>query len=866
MGRRCCPAAHSARSELRAVARLREEARRVRATARQLAGNFGRLALCLALSLALVIPAGAQNANPPPAQKSKMFVEADQLVYNKDKNTVAAEGNARAYYEGRILQADRIVYDRNSGRVYAEGHAKLTEPDGTILHGARFDLTKDFANGFIESLRAETASKTYVSAPHTEIIQGNTEVYQKGTYTACAVCADDPSKPPLWRVRAKRIVHKKDEKMIYYTDAWLEFVGIPVMWVPFFSSPDPSVKRKSGVLSPKYLDMTYAGPGVAVPIFWAMAPNYDLTFTPAYFLKEGFFGTLEWRHRLANGEYFIRGNGIFQEQPNLFPSSPYGPGGRVLRGNFESGGEFKINDFWKYGWDFTLLTDKWFLSDYNVANKTVSSNYLSEAISTAYLTGQGDQGYFDLRGYHFEGLTANDIQAQQPNAIPVLDYNKMFNVDPAKTNGVGGNVTLDFNLTNLSAGLANYQAVGAQDLDKAYGLYNVCPSYTPGTTTGSCLLRGIGGDYSRVTADVSWQRQYVDPVGEVWTPFAFARVNGQWLDLNTTNADVFTSASGASIIPNAAQTNFVTSGTNGYVVPGAGLEYRYPILANTDAGSLVVEPIGQLIARPNNLIGADTLVNLDSQSLVFDTTNLFTWDKYSGYDRFETGTRANYGGEATFNFKNGGYINVTAGQSVQVAGTNSYASPDAANVGLSSGLDTPWSNYVASLTFVPGPLISFTTQEQFDQATLQPVRLDAVTSVNLGSWTGSAQFADYKSQPVLGYYVRRQGLALSSKYQINANYFVQGNVTFDMSRQFYPPSLIGYNNPGPFAIAAVGAEAGYQNDCTTVTASYTSVYQDNGYGTFVHNQTLLFEIQLRTLGDASFKQASYNGGSLDGIK
>ncbi len=878
MGRRSCPTdeGRCARSEFRAAALgLRRERRRgPRATMR---AHLARLCACAIICVWFCAgaagPAAAQTTGQqllpipkPGEQPGKMFVEADQLVYNRDKNTVSAEGNARIYYKGRVLEADRITYDRNSGRVYAEGHAKLTEPNGTVLRGDRFDLTKDFADGFIESLRADTADKSYFSAPRAELTGSNTEVYEKGTYTACAVCADNPLKPPLWRVRAKRIVHKTDEKMIYYTDAWLEFLGVPVAFVPVFSAPDPSVRRKSGILTPQLVDLSTAGWGVSVPIFWAMAPNYDFTFTPIYFTQQGFFGEAEWRQRLANGAYFVRAAGIFQQQPDAFLPSPYGAGGQVLRGELESAGEFKINDFWKYGWDFTLLTDKWFLSDYSVANQSVSSNYYSEAISTLYLTGQGDSGYFDLRGYHFEGLTAHDLQSQQPNVLPVLDYNKTIGIDPAQTAGVGGDVQLDFNFTNLTAVAASYQATGAPEFDQAYGLYNVCTNYTPGTTAGNCLLRGIGGDYTRTTVDLSWQRKYVDPIGELWTPFAFARVNGQWLDLNTTDSFTFSSPSGTSTISNASQTNFISSGANGYVMPGVGLEYRYPILANTPLGSMVFEPIGQIIARPNQLLGADTLVNLDAQSLVFDDTTLFAWDKYSGYDRFETGTRANYGGEATLNFKNGSYVNFVAGQSYQVAGTNSYATPDAANVGLSSGLDTPASDYVAAFTLVPGPILSFTAKGRFDPVTLDPRRVDLVTNINLGAWTGSIQFADYQAQPVIGYDVTREGLSLSSKYQITPNYFVQGNVTFDMSREYYPESLIGFSNPGPFAVAGLGAGAGYKDDCTTFTVNYSNVYVDNGAGAFVHDQTLMIELQLRTLGDATVRQTADNNTSLDGVR
>ena len=57
-----------------------------------------------------------------------------------------------------------------------------------------------------------------------------------------------------------------------------------------------------------------------------------------------------------------------------------------------------------------------FLNDYNIPNQTLSYNYIAETTSTVYLTGQGDRGYFDLRGFYFEGLSSHDFQPQQPIA------------------------------------------------------------------------------------------------------------------------------------------------------------------------------------------------------------------------------------------------------------------------------------------------------------------------------------------------------------------------------------------------------------------------------------------------------------------
>ena len=103
--------------------------------------------------------------------------------------------------------------------------------------------------------------------------------------------------------------------------------------------------------------------------------------------------------------------------------------------------------------------------------------------------------------------------------------------------------------------------------------------------------------------------------------------------------------------------------------------------------------------RPN--IGR--LPNEDSQSLIFDDTNLFRVDKFSGWDRVEGGGRANVGVQYTAQFNRGGFINALFGQSYQLFGTNSFAVGDITNTGLDSGLDTNRSDYVARVCVPAGP-------------------------------------------------------------------------------------------------------------------------------------------------------------------
>ena len=84
-----------------------------------------------------------------------------------------------------------------------------------------------------------------VAATRADRSSGNYTVFDNGVYTACAPCKDDPKKPPLWQVKGARIIHNQTEKMLYFENAQLEFFGVPMAYLPYFSTPDPTVKRKT---------------------------------------------------------------------------------------------------------------------------------------------------------------------------------------------------------------------------------------------------------------------------------------------------------------------------------------------------------------------------------------------------------------------------------------------------------------------------------------------------------------------------------------------------------------------------------------------------------------------------------------------
>jgi LPS-assembly protein len=148
------------------------------------------------------------------AQKNangQMLVQADEIRYDYTNELVSAVGNVQIYYNGATLEADKVVYDQRSKRLHAEGNARLTEADGKISYGEQLDLSDDFRNGFIDSLRLETIDQTRMAAARADRTNANYTVFQSGVYTACEPCKDDPE-AASWRVKAVRIIHDEAER------------------------------------------------------------------------------------------------------------------------------------------------------------------------------------------------------------------------------------------------------------------------------------------------------------------------------------------------------------------------------------------------------------------------------------------------------------------------------------------------------------------------------------------------------------------------------------------------------------------------------------------------------------------------------
>jgi LPS-assembly protein len=201
------------------------------------------IVLAGSLELALTAPASAQSFtyNPRPPKPTprpvpndgKMTVQAVEVDYDYNNQRVSAVGNVQMFYNGTSVEADKVVFDQKTKRLHAEGNIRLTDAEGKVTYANIMDLSDDYRDGFVDSLRVDTEDATRMAATRADRSAGNYTVFENGVYTACAPCKDNPKKPPLWcthhprpdrqdavlRERAARVLRRADGVSAVFLDA-----------------------------------------------------------------------------------------------------------------------------------------------------------------------------------------------------------------------------------------------------------------------------------------------------------------------------------------------------------------------------------------------------------------------------------------------------------------------------------------------------------------------------------------------------------------------------------------------------------------------------------------------------------------------
>ncbi|MGZ0245886.1 MAG: LPS-assembly protein LptD, partial [Alphaproteobacteria bacterium] len=327
-------------------------------------------------------------------------------------------------------------------------------------------------DGVIENMRVRMSDDSRIAAAGGRRIGGTRTEFRKAVYSPCKLCEKDPTRAPIWQVKATKVVHDQEMQDVTYRHAFLEFYGVPVMYTPYLSHPDPTVERRTGFLVPSYGSDSELGRLVSTPYYFDIAPNMDATFTPIVTTNEGVVGSGEFRHRLSKTGYVLGGS--------ITHASREDGKSNGLRGHLKGELSHEFDPTWRGGADLHLASDDTYLRRYNFEAPDTLENRV-------YAEGFRGRNYASANAYYFQGQRSNDNESETPIVFPKLDYNYV-----GEPGSYGGIWKLDANALILS--------------------------------------RTGGTDSRRLSAKTKWELPYISRLGEVYRLFGSLQTDAYWVN------------------------------------------------------------------------------------------------------------------------------------------------------------------------------------------------------------------------------------------------------------------------------------------------------------------------------------------------
>lgn len=202
--------------------------------------------------------------------------------------------------EPKTIKSDVIEYNVKTEEMNAVGNTEVTNKSGQHVKLNSLTMSKNQSSIAANDIELWLGYHVYVRAE--EIKRDGVETIAKDAmFTACDGCDDYNA----WEIFSKKVIHDSDEKMLYFHNAsfWVYNDTLPVLWLPYYEMPDPSVKYKTGFLNPSFNSTNGMGLQINVPFYINFSERHDLTTTLSYLTKENPLFQAEHRLNLSHSEF-----------------------------------------------------------------------------------------------------------------------------------------------------------------------------------------------------------------------------------------------------------------------------------------------------------------------------------------------------------------------------------------------------------------------------------------------------------------------------------------------------------------------------------------------------------------------------------
>lgn len=592
------------------------------------------LAFLPALFVCPVFLHAEQTKNSQP-----IFFSADEVEEDSQTKIITARGDVNIVRNGVTLKADTLTFDRKNDVLIADGNVSIRQPDGTTVFSKNARLSDKMSKATITDVKAILADESRLAAKRIKQTSNKDKHFFYAVYSPCDVCQNNPK--PLWSIKARKITHDADKHDVYYRSAFLSVKNVPVLYTPFFSHPDPTVKRRSGFLPPSLASNNYLGSAIEMRYFIDLGDHEDITLTPILSSDQNIIFGGTYRKMMYSGDLNI--SGTLMEDKNTHET----------RGNIVAKGRYEINDLWLAKMNINYASDGAYLKDLSLPGRT--ETWLTSSVSAERFEGRD---YAAIEGFSYK-LVSYSLRTSDINAFEQREYSKPYILP-----------------------LATYENIGESNSIGAYfkNTFNMASIYREHDETQT----------QRATMINSWNLPYTSPFGEKYRFMASVKSDLYYIDNYY----------------NPYNQNY--TGATGRIFPQAGMEWRLPFVKATETSRQILEPTIVAVAAPNGGNKIDKIPNEDSLNAQLDDSNILDIDRYSGYDRNDTGSRISYG----LNWSAYGNI---LGRTSSFFGQSYYFEKDESFTQSLGDTSSHFSDYVGRIFAAPNSYIDFNYRFRLDK-------------------------------------------------------------------------------------------------------------------------------------------------------
>jgi LPS-assembly protein len=495
-------------------------------------------------------------------QKDIYNFSADKLTYSQDNNIIEATGNVVAKnQEGKQISADKITYNKTSQLLKTFGNSKFTDIKNRTLTADNFeyDLEKkiisaqdkvkfldDYKNiyyfsklnaddKFVEiigyDLNSDLNKEKFDSKDKfnefvepklsgKEVsIKDNITIIKDGKFTSCK-STNEKEGCPYWNLKANLVTHDKEKKEIIYKHATLDLNNVPVLYTPYFSHPDPSVKRKEGFLAPSFASLSSEiGSITKIPYFYPISQSADFTISPVYYFKQNPLLLGEYREKYKNGDLSIEGS--FTQGYKEITSVQTEGSRNHLYGNLNLNFADKILDQSEFNAKIQRINNPTYLrvNKINSTNDGFKRNLVKEnetkLTNEIYLNSFGKNESLNFKTATYQNIATTKTSDQYEYLLPEIIYSKYNLMN-------NNNLNFTSNFKSLNANTNQNKTTFINNLD-----YSTTESYNTNLGVGYKFLTRINNinyysDYKTPNENLNSQ---INPVVGFDTSLPFAKLS-----------------------------------------------------------------------------------------------------------------------------------------------------------------------------------------------------------------------------------------------------------------------------------------------------------------------------------------------------